>query len=125
MKLPLSSPDYSCLSKRLSRLNIKSPRYKKSTCDNESVVAIAIDSSGLKCFGYDEWHQEKYKVSAKRSWRKLHIAVDENHIIHSSVLTDRFVTDDKVVEDLAKQIHVVVAQVTADGASDNNKVYDL
>jgi hypothetical protein len=125
LKLGISCPDYSCLSKRLSRLNIKSPRYKKSTRDNGSVAAIAIDSSGLKRFGHDEWHQEKHKVSAKRSWRKLHIAVDENHIIHSSVLTDRFVTDDNVVEDLAKQIKVDVAQVTADGAYDNNKVYNL
>ena len=125
MKLPISCPDYSCLSKRLSRLNIKSPRYKKSAKHHTVIAAIAIDSSGLKRFGHDEWHQEKHKISAKRSWRKLHIAVDINHIIHSSVLTDRFVTDDNVVEGLAKQITVDVAQVTADGAYDNNKVYDL
>jgi len=76
--LKIQCPDYSCLSKRLSILKIKSPRYKKLDHANKHVAAIAIDSTGLKRFGRDEWHQEKHKVSAKRSWRKLHVAVDEN-----------------------------------------------
>ncbi len=69
-EIDLSSPDYSCLSKRLKRLNLKSPRYKKTDKIDESIAVIAIDSTGLKRFGRDEWHQEKHKVSAKRSWRK-------------------------------------------------------
>jgi hypothetical protein len=91
---------------------------------DETIAAIAIDSSGLKRFGHDEWHQEKHKVSAKRSWRKLHIAVDNKHIIHASELTDRFVTDDHVINDLLEQINVDVAQFTADGAYDKNEVYN-
>lgn len=55
------------------------------------------DSTGLKGFGRDEWHQEKYKVSPKRSWRKLHIAVDDEHIIHACGLTDKFVSDDSAL----------------------------
>jgi hypothetical protein len=93
--LSVRSPDYSCLSKRLSFLGIKSPRYKKNKVPYEKIVAIAIDSTRLKCFGKDEWQQEKYKVSARRSWRKSHIAVDYNHIIHVGLFTDRFESDDK------------------------------
>ena len=52
----LKSPDYSCLSKRLSKLSIKSPRYKKSAASDDTVEAVAIDSSGLKRFGRGEWH---------------------------------------------------------------------
>jgi len=88
-KLPLSSPDFSTLSKRLKKLNLKAPRYRK-TDKPEDIAAIAIDSTGLKRFGRDEWHQEKHKISGKRSWRKLHVAVDEAHYIQASDLTDRF-----------------------------------
>lgn len=56
MNLNILCPDYSCLSKRLSLLNIKSPRYKKSSAPDDIISAIAIDSSRLKQFGHDEWH---------------------------------------------------------------------
>jgi len=38
-----------------------------------------VDSTGLKVYGKDEWHQEKHAVLARRTWCKLHLAVDENH----------------------------------------------
>lgn len=123
--LSLTCPDYSTLSKRLSLLNIKVPRYRsKTNKPDDSVCAIAIDSSGLKRFGRDEWHQEKYKISAKRSWRKLHIAVDTNHVIHACVVKDRFISDDTTIPDLLKQIGERVEHVTADGAYDKNPVYN-
>ena len=87
-------------------------------------MAIAIDSTGLKRFGRDEWHQEKYQLSAKRSWRKLHLAVDDKHMIHAGLLTDRFVSDDSAVSELAGQIESEVSHITADGAYDKNPVYD-
>jgi len=124
LHLPIRCPDYSCLSKRLSELGIRSPRYIKSITPDESISAIAIDSTGLKRFGRDEWHQEKHKVSAKRSWRKLHIAVDEKHIIHAAVLTDRFVSDDSALDKLLEQMDKEVDLVTADGAYDKNPVYE-
>ena len=69
-------------------------------------------------------NQEKHKVSAKRSWRKLHIAVDDKHIIHVAELTDRFISDDQVVANLVKKIDNDDDQLTADGAYDKNPVYD-
>jgi len=124
LDVPLTCPDYTTLSKRLSSLNIEVPRYSQKSNPDNTVAAIAIDSTGLKRFGRDEWHQEKHKVSAKRSWRKLHIAVDNQHIIHACVLTDRFVSDDSVVPNLLEQINIEVEHVTADGAYDKNPVYD-
>lgn len=123
--IPLWCPDYSCLSKRLAQLELSAPRYKKNDKVDEAVVAIAIDSTGLKRFGLDEWHQEKHKISAKRSWRKLHIAVDDSHIIHAAALTDRFTSDDQMVDALATQVDVNVDHVTADGAYDKTPVYEV
>ncbi|WP_366931696.1 transposase [Moritella sp.] len=68
------------------------------------IIAIAIDSTGLKRFCRDEWHQEKHKMSAKRSWRKAHLAVKGNHIIESAVLTHKDVMDDQVVDAICAQI---------------------
>lgn len=68
MGLPLDCPNFSTLSKRLSELNITTPRYKKTNKPVEDVHAIAIDSTGLKRFGRGEWHNEKYELS-RRLWR--------------------------------------------------------
>jgi Transposase DDE domain len=104
MRLALQYPDYSLLSKRLKALNIKCPRYLNHGKKDSHIAAIAIDSTGLKRFGRDEWHQERHKVNARRSWRKAHFGIDENHYIQAAMLTDRFTTDDEVVDDLLDQI---------------------
>ena len=83
MKIPLSCPDFSMLSKRLRALKIKVPRYLKTVRPDDQVHAVAIDSTGLKRFGRGEWHQEKYTLSSKASWRKLHIGVNQAHYIEA------------------------------------------
>ena len=122
--IKLLCPDYTCLSKRLAQLQLISPRYKNTDKTDETIVAIAIDSTGLKRFGRDEWHQEKHNVAAKRSWRKLHVAVDDTHVIHAVALTDRFISDDQMIDELANQVEVKVNHVTADGAYDKTPVYE-
>jgi hypothetical protein len=66
--IPISCANYATLSRCFSQLNISTPKYRKGEKVDETVAGIAIDSSGLKRFGRDEWHQEKHKISAKRSW---------------------------------------------------------
>jgi len=122
--LPIKCPDYSTLSRRLGELNIKSPRYRKSDKADDSISAIAIDSTGLKVFGKDEWHQEKHGVDPRRSWRKLHIAVDENHYYQATVLTDRFSHDDQNMGALLNQIDTPIDHFTGDGAYDETPIYD-
>ena len=104
------------LSKRLCTLNIKVPRYRKTDRPDNHVHAVAIDSTGLKRFGRGEWHQEKYSLSAKASWRKLHIGVNEDHYIEACVLTNRFGNDDQQVGALLDQIDQPIKHFTADGA---------
>ena len=54
-------------SKRLSTLKISPPPNKITDSVDPNLVAIGINSTGLKRFGRGEWHQEKYRLSAKRS----------------------------------------------------------
>ena len=83
-----------------------------------------ILTSPVKRFGRGEWHQEKYELSNKASWRKLHIAVNQNHYIEACVLTDRFSHDDQQVESLLEQIDDSIDHFSADGAYDETPVYD-
>jgi hypothetical protein len=59
----------------------------------ENIESIAIDSSGLKCFCYEEWHLEKYKIIEKKAYKKLYLIVDQKHIIQNSYLTDSHTQD--------------------------------
>jgi Transposase DDE domain len=123
MGLNIKCPNYSVLSKRLLTLNIPCPRYTEKDTPDDDVAAMTIDSTGLKRFGRDEWHQEKHKVSAKRSWRKLHVCVDDKHYIHGSVLTDRFASDEGTIDDLIEQVTTSANHVSLDSAYDSNDVY--
>lgn len=124
MGLPIKCPDYSTLSRRLGELNIKCPRYRKDSKPNEGIGAIAVDSTGLKVFGKDEWHQEKHGVDPKRSWRKLHVAVDKNHYFQAAALTGRFSHDDQNLEGLLNQMGGRIDHFTGDGAYDETPIYE-
>lgn len=124
LDIPLSCPDYSILSKRLKELKIKTPRYKKTDKPEDGVHALAIDSTGLKRFGRGEWHQEKYELSSKASWRKFHAGVNQSHYYEACVLSDRFSHDDQHVKELLEQIVDPIDHFTADGAYDETPVYN-
>ena len=124
MNIPLVCPNFSCLSKRLGKLKIKTPKYKKIDKPDDDVHAIAYDSTGLKRFGRGEWHQEKYELSNKASWRKLHVAVNQSYYFEACVLTDRFRHDEGQVEALLEQIDDDIEHFSADGAYDETPVYN-
>jgi Transposase DDE domain len=84
---------------------------------------LVIDSTGLKLFGRGEWDEERHG-RARRSWRKLHIAVDAGTgEIVACVLTDNGADDAGEVPALLEQIEGEIASVTADGAYDGEPVY--
>jgi len=79
---------------------------------------LLIDSTGLKLFGQGEWQEAKHG-RARRSWRKLHLALDaDTGEIVASILTGNDVDDAGRVPDLLEQIEGELASVTADGAYD-------
>jgi Transposase DDE domain len=84
---------------------------------------LVIDSTGLKLFGRGEWDEEKHGW-ARRSWRKLHIAVDaDTGEIVARVLTDNGADDAGEVPALLGQVEGEIASVTADAAYDGEPVY--
>ena len=74
LKANITIPDFSSISKRSMAL----PRHAFTKALEPGSLVI-VDSTGLKVYGKDEWHQEKHNVPARRTWRKLHLAIDENH----------------------------------------------
>lgn len=75
-------------------------------------------------FGKGEWHLEKHGGTARRSWRKLHLAVDpDTGEILASDLTTTEDGDASLVGPLLDQIARPIGAVLADGAYDGEPVY--
>jgi hypothetical protein len=114
----LRIPDHTTLSRRGRSFAGRRPEVVAS-----GPLHLVIDSTGLKLFGGGEWEEEK-NGRARRSWRKLHIAVDaDTGEIVACVLTDNAADDAGQVPALLKGITGEIASVTADGAYDGEPVY--
>jgi hypothetical protein len=110
-------PDFSSISRR----SIELPRHVLSKAMQPGALVI-VDSTGLKVYGKNEWHQEKHAVPARRTWRKLHMAVDENHQVLACELTTPEVGDPTAVTDLLDQIESPFEAFIGDGAYDTDAV---
>ena len=89
---------------------------------------ILIDSTGMKIIGPGEWYLRKSKITKRRTWRKVSIAVDADTLdIVSSVVSDSGTQDfDRhVVASLLSDLPVDPERVIADAAYDTFKCYDL
>jgi IS5 family transposase len=121
----VSAADHSSLSRRATTLaSVSLGRMP------EVPLHVLIDSTGLKVYGAGEWRQEKHGARARRSWRKLHLAVDaDSGMIVAQTLTEKEIGDPsqvgaaRQVGPLLDQIHGGIEQVTADGAYDGAPTY--
>jgi hypothetical protein len=83
-----------------------------------------IDSTGLQVYGAGQWLEAKHGAKSRRTWRKLHLAVDAaNGMIVAQTLTDQDADDPSRVGPLLDQIDDPIMQVTADGAYDGVPTY--
>ena len=118
MGLALAVPHYSTLSRRAADLRVDLARKSKGP------LHLVIDSTGLKVFGEGEWKVRKHGISKRRTWRKLHLAIDAgSHEIQAVSLTEAGVDDAEEAEGLLKATDRQLAVVAADGAYDKRKVY--
>ena len=116
--LNLSVRDHTTLSRRAESLGVLRPRA------GPGPVHLLVDSTGLKLCGSGEWLLEKHGTKTRRSWRKLHIAVDaDTGRIAAATVTTNDVDDAAQVGPLFDQIDGPVASFTADGAYDQDGVY--
>jgi hypothetical protein len=116
MALPI--PDYSTLNRRAKTLKVRLPTSEKGP------IHAVLDSTGLKVYGEGEWKVRQHGYSKRRTWRKLHLSVDEaTGEIEAEVLTKAGVDDAAVAEALLKQTNAKIEQISGDGAYDKGKVY--
>jgi transposase len=120
MELDLPVPDHSTLSRRSRTLTMAPPVRTAS-----GPVHLLVDSTGVKLSGPGEWLVEKHGTQRRRAWRKLHLAVDaKTGTIVASTLTSKEVDDAAELGPLLDQIDEPLAAVIADGAYDQDRVYD-
>src|SRR6202789_4167195 len=85
---------------------------------------VLIDSTGLQVYGAGQWLEAKHGAKSRRTWRKLHLAVDAvTCMIMAQTLTDQDTDDPSQVGPLLDQIDDPIGQVTADGAYDGAPTY--
>ena len=85
---------------------------------------MVIDATGPQVHGAGEWLAETHGGRGRRSWRKLHLAVDPGSgEILASELTTTEEGDASQVSPLLDQITSPIASVIADGAYDGEPVY--
>ncbi|MEZ5575066.1 MAG: transposase [Candidatus Competibacteraceae bacterium] len=95
------------LTVQIGRRTIESPRH------------VVVDATGLKVYGAGEWHRRQHRVQRRRTWRKLHLAVDtRTHEVIAAELTAATVHDAEVFPALLEQIPAdeSIAYMAADGA---------
>jgi IS5 family transposase len=116
----LSVPDYTTLCRRRRSLEVELPRRKKS-----EPLHLVVDSTGVKVYGEGEWKVRQHGWSRRRTWRKLHIGVDEaTHEFVAVVVSTNDFKDSQLLPDLLEQIEDKISQVSADGAYDSRNCYD-
>src|SRR5919112_1250545 len=120
MGLDLPVPDHSTLSRRARTLAV-APQARTAS----GPVHLLVDSTGVKLSGPGEWLVEKHGTQRRRGWRKLHLAVDaKTGTIVASTLTSKEVDDAAELGPLLDQVDEPLAAVIADGAYDQDRVYD-
>ena len=119
MGLDLDVPDYSTLCRRAKTLPITLPKVAVGP------LHLVIDSTGLKVYGEGEWKVRQHGHSKRRTWLKLHLAIDPaTHEIRAAMVSEPGVTDAEAVPDLLAQEEGPVEAVEADGAFDRRGVYE-
>src|SRR5215207_7483688 len=116
--LDLPVPDHTTLSRRGRTFANRRPQV--APC---GPLHLLLDSTGLKLSGKGKWDSEKHGRD-RRSWRKLHLAVDaETGEIVARVLTGKEAGDAGQVPVLLEQVGGEIASVMADGAYNGEPVY--
>jgi hypothetical protein len=120
MQVTLPVPDHTTLSRRLAKLEVHLPVPPKRGARH-----IVCDSTGVKVYGEGEWKVRQHGVSKRRTWRKLHLSVDEetSEIIVAGASTNS-VSDGEMLPVMLAEFRDKVCQVSADGSYDQRKCYD-
>jgi hypothetical protein len=86
---------------------------------------VLVDATGIKIYGEGKWKVRTHGVGKRRTWRKLHIAMNaETAEILAWVATSSNVSDKEVLPLLLEQIQETIKQLTGDGGYDYATCYE-
>jgi IS5 family transposase len=120
LHLAVAIPDYSTLSRRRGTLEVELPRVHQ-----KEALHLVVDSTGVKVFGEGEWKVRQHGYTRRRTWRKVHVGVDEGSgEVVAAVVTTNSSHDSQVLPDLLGQVDENLTQVSGDGAYDRRGCYD-
>ena len=119
MRLDLSAPDYTTLSRRSQHLR----RRLRPPVPPDEGIHLVLDSTGLSLVGAGEWAAAKHGGRGRRGWRKLHRGVDQSGAIRVHTLTEATGDDTTTARDLLIAVDGPLVRITADAASDTVAVY--
>lgn len=118
----LNIPDYSTFSRRSAVLEIALNLQKRG-----HALHLVIDTTGLKIYGEGEWKVRQHGWSKRRTWRKLHLALDdEMQEIIAVDLTENSTGDQEHLPAMIEAVpdEITIRQVSADGIYDTHECYD-
>ena len=123
-----SIPDYTTISRRINRLDIKIDDNKNKDFEDDYIV-IAIDSTSIKVTNRGQWMRDKWNVR-KKGYLKIHIAVNvkTKKILSIKVTIDEHVHDSKALPKLVNGViksnsMTIIGKLFADGAYDGNDIF--
>lgn len=121
LKITLGVPCYTTLCRRRRALEVTLPKRAKHV-----PLHLIVDSTGVKIYGEGEWKVRQHGWTRRRTWRKLHIGVDEaTGEIQAAAVTTNNYGDGQVLPDLLAQVESELSQVTGDGGYDDRQCYEV
>lgn len=112
-------PDYTLLCKRSQDLELD-----LAITPSKEPKHIVLDSTGLKVYGEGEWKVRQHGSSKCRTWRKLHLSVDEStQELQAVVLSESGLDDAEAGIQLLAETPGEIEQGGGDGAYDKRKFY--
>ncbi|RQR44460.1 IS5 family transposase, partial [Burkholderia sp. Bp9126] len=110
-------PHYTTLSRRAQSLEVQLPIVG----DGEP-IHLVVGSTGVKVYGEGEWKVRQHGYAKRRTWRKVHLALDANSgQVRAALMTHQDVADGDVLTELLEQIPAdeQLDVVGGDGAYDS------
>jgi hypothetical protein len=121
LKLDWPVPRFSAVSRRRATLTVKIPVRRQT-----GPLHLLVDSTGIKICGEGEWKVKQHGAEYRRSWRKVHLAIDAETLdVRAVEITDHRQDDAAPTEGLLAQIgpDAQLGSFSGDGAYDTRGVH--
>jgi hypothetical protein len=115
-------PDYSTVCVRAAKVEAA-----LNVIGRGEKVHLVVDTTGLKIYGEGEWKVRRHGARKRRTWRKLHLGIDEAaQDIIAVDLTENSTGDQEHLPALLDKAprNMRLKQVSADGVHDSHACYE-